>query len=532
MSGRPTSRVILSLLLSAPSLLVYQAARSQTQQLPTAATTASVTAEILTVFAEMDRSSEAIRTLKKGNAVYVDLRIDQGAMKWCGIRLTAQTSRLGFADCKGLIRTSAPMATGGSGPASSAPTSGSRSAPAEIPFARPAAPTQRGYAAVKAEVVKEGVIDSGYIATTDAQARNGGPAAVTRAALAHYAAAEFELSQHNADGAIEHFEAMEPFAANQRELLYASLVGRGYALLLKSEYSAALDPISRARKVVPSASSAATLAGWAHYRLNQSDDAIADFQTAQRLAPSASLAVMLEKVKREKEAEGDFREGESSHFIIRYHGGATRSLASDVMHVLEDQFQSLRNELRYTPPEPIAVILYTQESFRDVTRSPGWAGALNDGKIRVPVQGIETVSVELTRILRHELTHSFVFQKTSGRAPTWLQEGLAQWMEGRRTNGDAAQLVAFYEQGQGKQLRYFDDSWTRFSTGQARFAYAWSLAAVEMVEAEHGSDGINRLLEAERAESSREAALREGLRMNFSGLDEATIDYLKKTYLQ
>jgi len=241
---------------------------------------------------------------------------------------------------------------------------------------------------------------------------------------------------------------------------------------------------------------------------------------------------MLEKVKREKEAEGDFREGESSHFVIRYHGGATRSLASDVMHVLEDQFQSLRNELRYTPPEPIAVILYTQESFRDVTRSPGWAGALNDGKIRVPVQGIETVSVELTRILRHELTHSFVFQKTSGRAPTWLQEGLAQWMEGRRTNGDAAQLVAFYEQGQGKQLRYSDDSWTRFSTGQARFAYAWSLAVVEMVEAEHGSDGINRLLEAERAESSREAALREGLRMNFSSLDEVTIDYLKKTYLQ
>jgi tetratricopeptide (TPR) repeat protein len=525
-------RAIGCLFLPAASQLVSGIAWSQTQQLPTAATTASVTAETLTVFAEMDRSSEPVRSLKKGDAVYVDLRVDQGAMKWCGIRLTAQTNRVGFADCKGFVRTSAPMVTGGRASAGPALAFGTRMASAEILFARPAAPTQSGYAAVKAEVVKEGVIDSGYIATAEAQARSGGSAAVTRAALAHYAAAEFELSQHDPDRAIEHFEAMESFAGRQRELLYACLVGRGYALLLKSEFSAALDPISRARKLLPSVPSAPMLAGWAHYRLNQSDDAIADFQTAQRIAPSASVAGMLEKVKRDKETEGDFRENESSHFVVRYHGGATRSLASDVIHVLEDQLQSLRNELRYTPPEPIAVILYTQESFRDVTRSPGWAGALNDGKIRVPVQGIATVSEELTRILRHELTHSFVFQKTSGRAPTWLQEGLAQWMEGRRTNGDAATLVSIFDQGQGKALRYYDDSWMRFSPGQARYAYAWSLAVVEMIEAREGSDGIKRLLEAQRVESSREAALREGLRMNFSSLDDATIEYLRKTYLQ
>jgi hypothetical protein len=203
-----------------------------------------------------------------------------------------------------------------------------------------------------------------------------------------------------------------------------------------------------------------------------------------------------------------------------------------VTRVLEDQFVSLRDELHYTPPEPIAVILYTQETFRDVTRTPGWAGAVNDGKIRVPVQGVETVSAELTRILRHELTHSFVYQKTSGRAPTWVQEGIAQWMEGRRTNGDAGMLVALFDQGQGKPLRYLDNSWMGLTPNQARYAYAWSLAVVEMIEAQSGADGINRLLDAERTESSREAALREGLRMNVSNLDDETVRYLKKTYLQ
>ena len=34
------------------------------------------------------------------------------------------------------------------------------------------------------------------------------------------------------------------------------------------------------------------------------------------------------------------------------------------------------------------MVLYTQQAFADITRAPGWVGALNDGRIRVPVQGL------------------------------------------------------------------------------------------------------------------------------------------------
>jgi hypothetical protein len=240
----------------------------------------------------------------------------------------------------------------------------------------------------------------------------------------------------------------------------------------------------------------------------------------------------LDKAKRDKDSEGDFREGESSHFVIRYHGGASRQLASDVVRTLEDHFQTLRSELHYTPPEPIGVILYTQETFRDVTRVPGWAGGVNDGKIRVPVQGLESVSDQLARILKHELTHSFVYQKTQGRCPTWLQEGTAQWMEGRRTGADAAQLIAVVNDGKGKSLRYLDGTWMSLSVGQARFAYAWALAVVEAIEGTSGSDGLDRLLDSERTESTGEAALLQALRTSYSGLDDTTVDFLRKAYLQ
>jgi len=355
---------------------------------------------------------------------------------------------------------------------------------------------------------------------------------VTRAALAHLAAGEFELSQHEADKAVEHFEAMEHFAGRQRELVLASLTGRAYALSMKSEFSAALELIARARKITPQSQELAALSGWTHYRLNQMDAAIADLEFAQRIRPSPRVADLLEKAHRDKGAEDDFREGDSRHFVIRYHGGASRQLASEVIRILEDQFQSLQSELHYAPAEPIAVILYTREIFRDVTRAPDWAGALNDGRIRVPVQGMESVSEPLARSLKHELTHSFLFQKTQGRCPVWLHEGIAQWMEGRRSGQAAPQLMAMYQSGKGKSLSYREASWMKLSSSEAWFSYGWSLAIVESIEANSGADGLDRLLDAERTESSGEAALLQALRTNYSSLDEAAAEYLRKTYLQ
>ena len=500
----------------------------QTSQLPTAATDATVKADSVTVFEQMDISSDQVSTLKKGIAVFIDLRVDESGKGWCGIRPSAQANRIGFVDCRSLERVVPPI------PAArdSVNSESVHGSAAEIPLERPAMPTANGYAAMKNEVVKEGVIDSGFIATLEAQASRGGPSAVTRAALAHLAAGEFELQQHEPDKALEHFEAMEPFAGRQRDLSLASLDGRIYAELMKSEYSTALELIEKARKLSPGSANLAAWSGYTHYRMNQLDAAVEDLRAAQKIRPNQSVAALLEKAERDKDAEGDFREGESSHFVLRYHGGASRQLASEVIHTLEDQFQVLKSELRYTPPEQIGVILYTQETFFDVTRVPGWAGGLNDGRIRVPVQGLETVSDLLVRILKHELTHSFVFQKTSGRCATWLQEGVAQWMEGRRTGADAAQLVAFYQDGKGKSLRYLDGPWMVLSSGQARYAYAWALAVVEAIEADSGSDGLDRLLDAERTEASGENALLQALRTNYVSLDDSTAEYLRRTYLQ
>jgi len=209
---------------------------------------------------------------------------------------------------------------------------------------------------------------------------------------------------------------------------------------------------------------------------------------------------------------------------------AEPALARDVLRTLEMHFSTIETALNYSPPDSIGVILYTQDAFADITRAPGWVGALNDGRIRVPVQGLTSVSDQLSSELKHELVHSFVWQKTRGRCPGWLNEGLAQWMEGRRSDRDAAGLIAAYEQGQYIPLKNLEGSWTRLPAPAARFAYAWSLAAVESIIATSGTWGIERLFDRFDVDPSFEAAMRASIQTSYADLERQTVTYLRQTY--
>ncbi len=248
------------------------------------------------------------------------------------------------------------------------------------------------------------------------------------------------------------------------------------------------------------------LTGWADRGANKIDQAISEWQRAERLRPDPEVEQALEKAQRDKSEEESYREGETIHFDLKYNGNATPDLARGILRALEDDFRDLESQLDYTPPEQISVILYTQQAFADITRAPGWVGALNDGRLRIPVQGLSSVTPDLARVLKHELTHSFVGQKSHGRAPTWLQEGVAQWMEGRRSSNSAGALVNAASQGAMPSLSQMEGSWMGLSGNSAGFAYAWALAVVESIIDAGGVSDISRLLDRVATSPSTEAA--------------------------
>ncbi len=295
----------------------------------------------------------------------------------------------------------------------------------------------RGYEEVAGLAVHDNAIDFGYLSRLESDARSGSTTSVAK--VSRRAPRRRPIPSWQGRHRCSHRSVQQALAFAPDN--FGLLLNLAVLYLRESQFTTALDPLERARRASPDSADVAKLIGWAYYGANKMDRAIEEWQRAERLRPDPEVERALEKAQRDKTEEESYREGETAHFDLKYNGSATPDLARGILRVLEDDFRDLESQLDYTPHEQIAVILYTEQAFADITRAPGWVGALNDGRLRIPVQGLTSVTPDLARVLKHELTHSFVGQKSHNRAPTWLQEGVAQWMEGRRSTSTAGALV-------------------------------------------------------------------------------------------
>lgn len=373
-------------------------------------------------------------------------------------------------------------------------------------------------------ILRNGAIDDQALAQIDAKTSTHAPDALARAAQAESVASHFELDRNNLGAALQHAERALGFAPD-KELF---LLNVAYLHLRRREYQDALDLLEKARRSDPNSADIAKLAGWADYELNRLPNAVAEWTRSQQQHPDAEVARALQKAQRDLDVENAFREGRSAHFDLHYYGEAAPELARDVLRVLEADFDDISAALNYTPKEPISITLYTNQLFQDITRAPSWAGALNDGRVRVPVQGLTKVSPELARVLKHELTHSFINEKTHGHCPTWLNEGAAQYMEGTRLDGNVAgHLLGMYDRHDEPSLTVLEPFWTNLPSYLAAIAYAWSLAVVENIESASPGD-LERILDRLAEGASGENAVHAALHVSYVDLNAATADYLRK----
>jgi tetratricopeptide (TPR) repeat protein len=382
-------------------------------------------------------------------------------------------------------------------------------------------------AEVENATVHDGAIDRNYLSHVEGEARSGGAKANARAARALHAASQFEL----AHGDMEHALNDERSALNYVPDDPMILMNVAYLHLKRSEYKASMEYLERARRVAPDDPEVAKLEGWAYYGMVKLDQAVAEWKRALAIGPDPEVQAALMKAERDRREEQNYRENESTHFTLHYDGNSEPELAREILRALEMHFSAIESELNYTPPDSIGVVLYTQQAFADITRAPSWVGALNDGRIRVPVQGLTSLTPDLSRILKHELTHSFVQQKTHSLAPIWVHEGIAQWVEGQRSRDSAAVLVQVYNEKQALPLGEMEKSWMQLPSSVASYAYAWALANVEYIVQTDGMSDVERILNAIAAGSTTEAAIQEVLHLNYDELEKETVNYLRKTYL-
>ena len=132
----------------------------------------------------------------------------------------------------------------------------------------------------------------------------------------------------------------------------------------------------------------------------------------------------------------------SEHFRVIFSGRTPRREVEEVLPALETARRELERRvtaagLRFTGINNLTFVIHdTTQSFSDATGQPSWTAAalllLAPDDRRIALQPLSVLKGRgvLWTTLRHELAHTMIDALSKGRAPRWLNEGLAAYVAG------------------------------------------------------------------------------------------------------
>lgn len=297
-------------------------------------------------------------------------------------------------------------------------------------------------------------------------------------------------------------------------------LGLGIAYFHLREDRLSERELMRVLELNPGQAAACQVLGELAYRRDDLETAAAWWQKAAELDPAnAAVKARLERIQREHRTEKDFNRDVTSHFLIKYEGREKIEAGRIVLRVLEDAYGEIGRALSYYPSLEVQVILYSGRQFQEVTDAPGWSSGIYDGKIRIPIGGIEQETPGLRRLLYHEYTHAAVRSLTP-RVPAWLNEGLAQHFEGREASpAQRAALRRIAQSGNLPSLRQLEGPFTGLNGSQAAYAYLFSLSAVSYLVDQHGMYRIKGVLDELAGGADAAKALNSAIMLSYEEID-------------
>ena len=218
---------------------------------------------------------------------------------------------------------------------------------------------------------------------------------------------------------------------------------------------------------------------------------------------------------------------EAQHFLVRFEGSDNAVSGHLIGLLLEEAYYKVGADLAYWPAERIEAFLYSEKTFYDVTKSPSWAGALYDGRIKIPAGGVVERTADLERVVFHEYTHALVHALSAGRAPTWLNEGIAQYEEGREAGAHKDYLRELAAEGT-VSLKELEGPFTALNPDGAFRAYLLSLSATEYIVREFGLSSVKRVIEGLGQGLDLEGSIRSSLHLSYEDLEESWLGYLRR----
>ncbi len=292
--------------------------------------------------------------------------------------------------------------------------------------------------------------------------------------------------------------------------------------------------LEEAETLAPADADVQRVLGEIAYREERLDEAVRRWKRAIELGQSdPRLAARLAKAERERGVEGEMDVVRDRHFVVKFADAQTGAAgeAELALRALDRIRDRVGRDLEWFPARPIAVILYSGDEFRAVTGAHSWMGGLFDGKIRIPIRGVDAIDENVEKLLAHEYAHALIAEKAGGSTPGWLDEGFAQWIAGEWTGRRAEDAAARLGGGALIDFASLEGSFTRITDpALAEAAYFQAFLAVDYLMDRFGADDLQLYLALVAKDTRPADALEQIYHLTYERLADAVASHLADLY--
>ena len=232
-------------------------------------------------------------------------------------------------------------------------------------------------------------------------------------------------------------------------------------LLDNWRFGEASTALAALKKLAPNAPDTAYLDGYQRFVLGDYEGAVHSLDKAATGAPGNADVRELSNLAHEAAAAiKDHKEERSPHAIVRY-ASDDAVLVPYARDTVEAAYQALHDDLGFEPELPIRIELYRSPADLAAVSSLSQAEVARTGTIalckwaRLMVTTPRALAYGYPWLdtINHELVHYAVSTLTGDRAPVWLQEGLAKFLERRWREPPGGRIPPAMEHLLAKALR-------------------------------------------------------------------------------
>lgn len=225
------------------------------------------------------------------------------------------------------------------------------------------------------------------------------------------------------------------------------------------------------------------------------------------------------------DAEHNWKTISADKLNLHYYSG-DRTFAQGLLNSAQLGLDRNKKSAGVTPSDPINIYIYSDMTdLRDaVLYEPSWTGGLTYADHNIVLIGIvETDPVWNQNVIVHEITHVLVGHLTFsclGDVPTWLNEGLAVYSEGKLDEFSQQQLDEAIKDNTLLTVRSLSTGFSEVAD-KANLSYSQSFSIVKFLIETYGQDKMTVLLTSLRDGAAIDDALMNTYAFDVEGLEDA-----------